>query len=213
MKFMRWLKYVAVWLAEPRVAWFTFVAIGVSISFVTRSNATESQIRLTGLVLQFLGIGTVAWGIRETRKLFGRPSLYGLFCEWLRRFPVLGGRVNSMTANVGLGGVKVSGRGHVSASAGANATVEARIEALEKNVGFLSDRVSQTQNEMDKKFREQAEQLKQERASWQRDHEQLSRRLEASETGGLHVSAAGVLLLFIGVAMSTASPEIFRWLN
>jgi chromosome segregation ATPase len=118
-----------------------------------------------------------------------------------------------MSAHVRLGGVTVNGRGHVSANAGANATVEARIEALEKNVGILSDRIALTQNEMDKKLREQTERLKQERASWQRDHEQLSKRLEASETGGLHVSAAGVLLLFFGVAMSTASPEIQRWMN
>lgn len=118
-----------------------------------------------------------------------------------------------MSANVRLGGVTANGRGHVSASAGANPTVKARIEALEKNVVFLSDRIAQTQNEMDKKFRDQAERLKEERVAWQRDHEQLSKRLEATETGGLHVSAAGVLLLFVGVAMSTASPEIQRWIS
>ncbi|MEZ5530927.1 MAG: hypothetical protein R3E69_00930 [Steroidobacteraceae bacterium] len=212
-KLLQWLKYVVVWLTEPRVAWVTLIAIGVSVAFVTRPEVTEPQIRITGLVLQLLGIGTVAWGLRETRKLFGRPSLYGLFREWLHRFPMLGGRVHSMSANVRLGGVTANGRGHVSASAGANPTVKARIEALEKNVVFLSDRIAQTQNEMDKKFRDQAERLKEERVAWQRDHEQLSKRLEATETGGLHVSAAGVLLLFVGVAMSTASPEIQRWIS
>jgi uncharacterized protein YceH (UPF0502 family) len=107
----------------------------------------------------------------------------------------------------------VNGRGHVSANAGPNATIEARVEALEKNIGFLSERIAQTQNEVDKKLREHGQRLKQDRAAWEERHEQLSRRLEASETGGLHVSAAGVVLLFMGVAMSTASSEIQRWVN
>ncbi len=112
-----------------------------------------------------------------------------------------------------MGGVTMSGRGHFSANAGQNATVEARVEAIEKNVGVLSDTIAHVQNEMDKKSRDNAEQLKQERSSREQDHEQLSMRLEASETGGLHVSAAGALFLLIGVAMSTTSPEISRWVN
>ncbi len=102
----------------------------------------------------------------------------------------------------------MSARGHFYANAGQDATVEARVEALEKNVGVLSDSIAQVQNEMDKKSRDHAEQLKQEQSSRQRDHEQLSMRLEASETGGLHISAVGAMLLFVGVVIAPRHPRL-----
>ncbi len=85
-KLIQWLKRVVVWLAEPRVAWLTLVVIGLSIAFVTHLGVTEREIRFTGLILQCLGIGTVAWGIRQTQKLFGWPGLFPLLRDWLANF-------------------------------------------------------------------------------------------------------------------------------
>ena len=41
----------------------------------------------------------------------------------------------------------------------------------------------------------------------------IRHKLETTETGGIHVTAMGALWLFVGVTLSTASPEIAKWLQ
>jgi hypothetical protein len=69
------LKAVWLWLVEARHAWLAGAVICAALFISFRPHTTESVIRLTGLILQLLGIGTVIWGISETRALFGHASL------------------------------------------------------------------------------------------------------------------------------------------
>jgi len=174
---------------------------------------TEPEVRITGLLLQILGIGTVAWDIRETRKLFGRPTLMGQFQAWLRRFPAYGGRDVSASVNITIPGASLHARGYAAAAARSNASVEERIDALEKNVTLVNARIDQTQNEMDQKFRGHADDLKQEERTRAREDQAIREKLEVTETGGLHISAMGALWLVVGVTLSTAAPEIAGCLN
>ena len=81
----------AVWpgLFEARYAWLSATVICVALVISLRPHMTESVIRLTGLVLQLLGISTVIWGISETRALFGHPSFASKAKAWLSRFPLI----------------------------------------------------------------------------------------------------------------------------
>ncbi|MGI9068953.1 MAG: hypothetical protein ACR2HX_21435 [Pyrinomonadaceae bacterium] len=151
----RWLRALWSWLAEARDFWLAVVVVVVAILLVARKGVTEPEIRITGLVLQILGIGTVAWGIRETGVLFGRPDIVRLAREWLRRFPAYGGRVVTGSVNITVPGATMQARGYVPAIAGPSTTVEARVEALEKNVKYINDRIDETQTEMDQKARAQ----------------------------------------------------------
>ena len=178
-----------------------------------RPGTTEPIIRLSGLALEILGVGTVAWGISETRALFGRPSFFALSKSWLRRFPPFHSRVVSGTANITLGGATMSGRGYGMDNAGPNATPEARIEVLEKNIRRINERIDQTQQEMDTKFWNAEAALKREEQARAVEDQAIRHKLETTETGGIHVTAMGALWLFVGVTLSTASPEIARWLQ
>lgn len=208
-----WLKALGLWLAERRHFWLAVFVVAIALLFALRRGVTEPEIRITGLLLQILGIATVAWGIRETRALFGRPSLVTLFREWLRRFPVYGGRIVSASANITLEGTTLHARGYVSANAGPDATVEARIEALEKNLRYTNERIDHTQGEMDQTFRRQDDLLEQEQQTRATEDQEILARLEVTETGGLHISAVGALWLFVGVTLSTAAPELAKCLK
>lgn len=208
-----WLRALWFWLTEPRHFWLATFVVALALIFTLRRGVTEPEIRISGLLLQILGIGTVAWGIRETRALFGRPTLVAEFRAWLRRFPVYGGRVVSASVNITMPGLSLHARGSSSASAGPDASIEARIEALEKNVKLINERIDHTQNEMDQKFRSHADLLKQEEQTRGREDQAIREKLEATETGGLHISAMGVLWLFVGVTLSTAAPEIAKCLS
>ena len=178
-----------------------------------RPGTAECTIRLSGLALQILGIGTVAWGISETRALFGHPSLFAVAKSWLRSFPPFHSRVVSGTANITLGGATMSGRGYGMDNAGPNATPEARIEVLEKNIRRINERIDQTQREMDTEFRNAGAALKREEQARATEDQAIRHKLETSETGGIHVTAMGALWLLVGVTLSTASPEIAKWLQ
>jgi len=209
-----WLRALWFWgVVERRHLWLTVLVVAVAIAFVLRKGITETEIRITGLVLQVLGIGTVAWGIHETRALFGHPGILTVAREWLRRFPVYGGRVVSGNASIISGGGTVHGRGYASDNAGPDATIEARVEALEKNVKRVNERINQTQSEMDGKFRSQAEALGQEQQTRSKEDHKILAKLEATETGGLHISAMGALWLLVGVTFSTVAPELAKCLN
>jgi len=89
-----------------------------------------------------------------------------------------------------------------------NPTIEARLEALEKNITSIHERISQTQNEMDEGFQKTAAALKREEQARQEEDMKIRGKLEATATGGFYISASGVALLLVGIILSTASFEI-----
>ena len=206
-----WLRAVLRWLAEPRLVWITLFVIILAFVVALRPGASDFQIRVTGLVLQWLGIGTVAHGVHQTRQLFGLPSIMTSIRRWLSHFPRWRGRVIAMTGTGSLGLSGGTARLEVWSTVDPAAPVDARIQALTSNVDRLKDRISQLHNEMDTRLREHSEALRQEQGVRAKDDEHLRTRLEAAETGGLQITFAGVIWLFLGVLLATLSPEISGW--
>lgn len=207
------LKAVWPWLVEARHVWLCTAVICVALFISLRPHTPEPVIRLTGLVLQLLGIGTVIWGISETRALFGQPSFASKTKAWLGKCPFL--RRNVVVA---VGGAKLSAIvGHARAygtnGPGANPTIEARLEALEKNITSIHERISQTQREMDEEFQKAANSLQSEKQSRQAEDSAIREKLEATGTGGVHISAIGASWLFVGIILSTAASEIAELLK
>jgi hypothetical protein len=206
------LKSVGPWLAEPRHAWLSLSIISLALAIAIGPLASEPVIRLTGLVLQIMGIGTVAWGISETRALFGHPSFATRIKEWLGRFPLLQRSPVIGVAGVAMGSAVVRARAYGTHGPTAP-TVESRVEALEKNVAAIHERITQAQKEMDDEFRKSAEALKHEEHVRQEADTAIRNKLEATGTGGVHISAIGASWLFVGVVLSTASVEIAKFVK
>ena len=124
-------------MAEPRLLWLTLlVALGaLVVSF--RPGVPELQIRISGLALQWLGIGTVAIGLRETRKLFERPSLIALLCAWLSRFPRWRRDVRVIAGSGSLGLTGMAARMEVRTPIDPNAPTAAQLAGLTHNVERL----------------------------------------------------------------------------
>jgi hypothetical protein len=202
------LKAVGTWLAEARYAWLSVAVICAALVISLRPRTTETVIRLTGLSLQLLGIGTVIWGISATRAVFGHPSFGAKTKAWLSRFPLL--RRNAV---VGVGGASFSAafgkaRAYGTHGPGPNPTIESRLDALEKNVTSLHERISGTQKEMDEEFQKSTDALRREEQSRQAEDHAIRKKLEATGIGGVHISAIGASWLFVGVILSTAAIEI-----
>jgi hypothetical protein len=207
------LKAVWPWLVEARHASLAAAVICVTLVISLRPHTSERVIRFTGLGLQLLGIATVIWGISETRALFGHSSLRSKARAWLGRFPLLRRNVVVAAGGVAASAAVGKGRAHVTHGPGANPTIETRLEALEKNVTSIHGRISQTQKEMDEELSKTADALKREGQSRQAEDGAIREKLEATGTGGVHISLIGASWLCVGVILSTAATELAELLK
>jgi len=178
-------------------------------------GGTEPALRIMGLFLQVFGIGTVAYGIHETRMLFGRPGIFPSFLAWLNRVLISGGHIVSGENSDVIGtlsgtfpAMKGNMRGHWLESAAFDASIEKRIEALEQNIEHINSRINQTQAEMDQNFGAQTAALEQEKQVRTEQDQYLSSKLEVTETGGINISVMGLIWLLFGVISSTISVEL-----
>lgn len=201
------------WLAEAKYVWIAIGSSAIALVVSFQPGTSEQQIRLIGLALQVLGIGTVVWGIAATRALFGHIPILGAARAWLNRFPLRRRNIVHATVDISLPSATVKARGHVTHGLGPVPTPETRLEALEKNIGALHDRITCTQSEYDLEISKLNEELEAERSSGQAEDERTRGMLETTATGGVHISAIGATWLFVGVVLSTAAPEIASWVK
>lgn len=207
------IKQLWPWVVEARFAWLALGVIVVALTVSFRPHTPEPVIRLTGLVLQLLGIGTVIWGISETIALFGHPSFAAKAKSWLGRFPL---RRRNIVLAAGAGSLSAAtckSRGYVMQGPGPNPTVATRLVALENNVSLIHERISSTQKGLDEEFRKATETLKNEEQARQTEDNAIRAKLESTGTGGVHISAIGASWLFVGVILSTAGVEIAELLK
>jgi len=210
---MSQIKQLWLWLVEARFAWLALGVIAAALIVALRPHTPEPVIRLTGLVLQLLGIGTLIWGISETRALFGHPSFAAKTKSWLERFPLRRRNIVIGIAATCLGADTFKARGYGTEGPGPNPTIETRLDALERNISRIHERITGTQEEMDEEFRKTAEALKNEEQTRRAEDNAIHEKLEATGTGGVHISAIGASWLFVGVVLSTASVELAGYLK
>jgi hypothetical protein len=206
-------KALGPWLAEGKYVWLALATNSIALIAALRPGTSEPVIRLIGLSLQLCGISTIVWGISATRALFGYATLTTKAKAWLQRFPL-----RSRNIVVGVGAVvsgiaTMKGRLSVTHSAGPNPTFDARLDALEKNIALVRDQITAIETEVEEGFAKVEEKIKHEGHTRQAEDEELQKKVEATGTGGVHISAIGASWLFVGVALSTAAPELATLLN
>ena len=174
---------------------------------------TEFGFRSVGFLLQVLGVWIVWVGIRGTRKQFDVPGSWAQTKAWMSSFPRIRGRVilASGSAIVSLSGM--SARAHVWSGVPEGATVEQRLEAVEKNVRRVRDDLSAHQKEADDRVRAQDEVMKRERAEREAADKEIHEKIKETETGGLKLNAAGVWWLLSGTVCSTFPVELAHMLR
>lgn len=206
------LKATLCWLFGPRHVWICALVVVLALAVCSRPGTPDPAIRITGLVLQLMGVLTVVWGIVQTRRFFGRPSILSRFWDWLAAAPFRKPRVVSATGHAILGGVTCKGRGYATHGAGDNPSLESRLDALEKNLAGVHQRITGLEREYDQELRKLGERIRTESGSLKAELGQVQGRFESFGTGGIHISAVGAAWLFVGLILSTASVEIAAWL-
>lgn len=215
-KFVRWLREIRRWVKRVPISisyWWAIALVGISIVVVGSLGWTEQSFRLAGMCLQLGGVLTVVWGILKTRAEFGQPTVRSQFKAWTKVFPPLNPPAITATMNIVLPGLSAQGYGYSTHGPSADQSIEGRVGQLESIVKKLEDAqgrtyitVLQAESKAQEALNAQARQL-----TGQIDA--VSKKIESTATGGVHVSAVGVVLLFVGTIFGGAAPELQQWLT
>jgi len=208
---LRWVRALFRWIVQPWTFWLCTFVVVASVVFSLLGGISETKIRIIGLFLQLCGIGTVAWGLRETRKLFGYPDFVEHLVEWIKRFPRFKPKPSYSDLNITLPSLQLTASGHSWQNSGPEATSEERLEAVEANLLNVNQRLIQVQQRMDHETRRITSELSEEQRLRKEEDEETRRKLSLSQTGGLSISFMGLVWLIWGIIMSTASTEIAKW--
>ena len=206
-----WIYSVWVWLVRPQLMWTTVIVLIAAMLLVLRPSATEFQVRLVGLVLQWLGIGTVALGVRKTRQFFGQPGLHTLFRNWIDQFPRWRKEARTAAGATNMGALGAKGNSHSWALFDPKAPIEDQVLLLATNLENLNSEFRELHNQMDKELHNHRRSLEEEERARVSADANLQQRLEVAQTGGLHISLVGVIWLAIGILLSTVPLEIVQW--
>jgi hypothetical protein len=205
---LNWLKRLSYWLREASILWLTIAVPLICIVIILRANLSEPWIRLLGLFLQLLGISTVLKGISDVKKLFNLPSLFSIAKRWFIAFP----RIHMQRVEIHMvahtGNISLSGRATMKHMAAPDASLEDRIRILESNLDGIDRRIIDLQQNIEHESRQRTESLTTERQTREHEITEVRTKLEATETGGLHISLMGLIWLCVGLIMSTASLEL-----
>ena len=205
----KWLMRIMHWLAR---AWLAVFAAAVVVAAIWLSFLlhTEPAIRLAGLFFQLLGLSAAAIGIRDTRRMFGKPSFLQSVRNWASSWP----RFRPKPQHINLSGL-------ASIGSSASATVwhgtadgeplEKRVDAIEANLREIETRVRTAEGSISSNERAFKSMLRQESEERTAHDQVLHRKIEATSTDGLRLAAAGAFWLAAGVVLSTASPELIAW--
>lgn len=201
------------WLIEPYIAWIGLGILVIAIVIAFCLIGSEIAIRVTGLVLETLSIGVIIVGIFKTRKFFGHKSLWDLTRSWIKRFPPWRRKI---VFGVGAGHLGTfDGRAHIRqwATIKPEDSLEQRIDALSRNIGFLRDEFDGVRKEFYDHMRSYKETIASEREAREQLGSKLSNQLEKALTDGLYWSIVSVAWLLAGIVMSTMSVELTCYFN
>ena len=204
---IRWNALVAV-AGDARPLWI-FLA-GVILACVVGwlcSSDMSAAVRYAGTVLQMLGLLAVAHGLRETRKLFGAPTMMRRVWGWFGRLRRVFRRPEPIILQASAAGFSLAtGRARLRRGVGAGATVEQRVEVLEANLQSHEQEFDQTTNDLSSKSGQLEKNLSRERDERKAADDKTWRQIEEVAIGGLHLELVGLWWLALAV-LGTSIPD------
>lgn len=214
-KFVRWLSYVGHWIRKVPIAphyWWAFVLVVIAFAVTWMCGWSEKAARLSGMCLQIGGVLTVVWGVLKTRADFGQPTMRSQFQDWIKEFPSFHPR--TITASVDGAFPLMMGDVYAYSTHGPSAdqTVEGRLGHLESIIKQLETAQSETHIAVLQAEKKAQQALDAQARQFVGQIDGVSRKIEETATGGVHVSGVGVVLLFFGTILGGVAPDLRQWM-
>ena len=177
------------------------------------TESTSNAIKFFGLVLQLCGLLTIAYGIRETRKVFGKPSYSKITLNWFSQFistfkPV---KTEHCSVDMTLPGLKIEASGYGVEVAEKNASPERKIEILEKNLATAMNRITTLHQNTTSKISDVNKNISNIHSQLSTRQEEINKLLEESLVGGINIEAMGLAWLTFGIIAATFPDELAKF--
>lgn len=198
------------WLAVAGVVCAIGVGLFLRWLFVADGGAA---VRYAGTALQILGLLTVAFGLRQTRRLFpGRPGVGERIRAWFAQLVSAFRKPQPITAHVVAAGgaVTVSGKARVRLGAGADAPLERRLEVFQQNLDRLQNEFDDEIRELSAKIGRIEQAVRKEADERKRADDGITRVIEEATIGGLNLEVVGLFWLALGVLGQGVPDEIAK---
>ena len=172
---------------------------------VLSSGTIADGLHHSGAALQIFGTLAVAWGLFERQKLFGRRGLKTKLAHGFSRRPLWkqSTQINYAHGSSTLGVMGSAAILTVWKEAQPGDSLEARLEAIESNFTRLRDEQSRLNQLVAAERGERTEAIRQEQQARREAARAIDERLDKFGAGGLHIDAAGVFLLILGLVFSS----------
>lgn len=214
MALTRKIKLVMNWLSEPKLLFLTILYLLLAFSWISFFHYSEPSFRLSGLLLQILGIFTVALGILQTREQFRHDSYPKLFSAWIQRFPLKKSNPSfiepeGIQTSFSIGDVIL----HTVFKLDSNSSIQDQLLKIEKEILSLQKQIDNQADKNINEFNDFSNKLTIEKNERTQSINQTLKIIESTSTGGIHISFIGTIWLLFGVIASTTPPELSGFFN
>lgn len=203
----RYLYAHIIWVSKAKSLWGVVLPFALLLFTLLLPNDLNNLVRYIGLVLELLGLITVALGLKGKRKLFEKPSFVEQVISWWRQRPAwkpvtINACVASAQANFTCSAKASFWHGSIDES------VESRLAALENNLLSIRNEVQLIEQEANSKHRKLVQEIENERQTRNASIFEISTRLENLAAKDISFEALGVYWLFLGLVFSSLPSEI-----
>lgn len=176
---------------------------------LTHMACISDAVRYAGVLLQIMGLLTVAIGLWKLRRAFHQSSLIAGIIKWLRQLatswtnPDPSVDAVTGTARVGENADALTAKGAVT-----GIRLENRMEHLETEIQNLKRQLVATDKELRGELERVREATRLEGQKRKSKLEKIESQIEEVAIGGLHLEATGLVWLTFGVIAATIPDEI-----
>lgn len=206
-----WSKEIFLWLSKAQQAILCTLFILLACLYSFYAYPGEQSIRISGYVLQVVGMVFTIRGLLRIRKHFGQPKLTSLSIEWLKRFPKW--KREPISLEVADGVTVTAGldaRLEVWAPDKKEDTLEKRIDGIVRNQESLKIELRAASHEIKELRKNQKKHNIAQEKALDKMENQLRSDLESLHTDDIVISLVGLIWLVVGISMSTLSVELSK---
>ncbi|MBW6508829.1 MAG: hypothetical protein K0A94_04700 [Desulfuromonadales bacterium] len=206
--YFNYLREIYIWLLDARLGFVFVLVLIFAILMPVYVCQSEESIRISGYILQLLGMILAIRGVLKIREYFMQPKLMFMIGSWLKNFPKWRkqGLVESPSVHVS---TKIrTGNLYVLSTDNPDLSLEKRFEAVLKNQEILKINQRHTDHQVYKIIEEHLKVKDDVEESTETIKEYLNIKLEETHTDGILVSLIGLIWLTFGITLSTFSYEI-----